>query len=183
MAAVGAFAIVALPPDDEMTSRQILGTFAADRGPYHGHQRAGCHRDRCARSSADDSWGTQPTCARHRAASRGRSRHGLGKKVRNLVARPRRNSKARRNYTAEGTHWPGLAYEMLQSFLAELGTDDVVDPPALVGERHWPPSVVRNDPEPSKRIGVSCESKILRRSMGRRAFWWIACCAAAARCR
>ena len=149
---IGAFAIVALPPDDEMTLDESLELLQRIVAHIIGTNAL------VAIVAVHDPRRTTPG-ARNRHAHvivplREVDRHGLGKKVRNLVARPRRNSKARRNYMAEGTHWPGLAYEMLQSFLAELGTDDVVDPPALVGERHWPPSVVRNDPERIERIGV-----------------------------
>lgn len=142
---IGAFVIVALPPDDEMTLDESLELLQRIVAHIIGTNAL------VAIVAVHDPRRTTPG-ARNRHAHvivplREVDRHGLGKKVRNLVARPRRNSKARRNYMAEGTHWPGLAYEMLQSFLAELGTDDVVDPPALVGERHWPPSVVRNDPD------------------------------------
>lgn len=83
------------------------------------------------------------------APLRGMDRFGfLRTKLRNVFARPRTSQQnADPTYIAEAVNWPRLHRELQTLFFLERGLDLIVDPPLLIGNRHWSETVWREEPE------------------------------------
>lgn len=70
-------------------------------------------------------------------------------KIRNVFAQPRHAGapNAHGNYVAEAISWPDVVRDLLTTLLAEIGSDEVVDPPAPVATRHWSVKTLQHSPE------------------------------------